>query len=64
MKRILVPTDFSDTANKARDYAVQLAQILGAEIILINTYHIPYAGATSGALVNVDGLALIRGRWF
>ena len=51
-------TDFSDAANIARDYAVQLAQILESEIVLINTYHIPYAGATSGALVNVDGLAL------
>jgi nucleotide-binding universal stress UspA family protein len=50
MKRILVPTDFSESANIARDYAVQLAQILEAEVVLLNTYHIPYAGATSGAL--------------
>jgi len=57
MKRILVPTDFSETADKARDYAVQLAQILNVEVFLLNTYHIPYAAATSGALVNIDGLA-------
>lgn len=58
MKKILVPTDFSDTANKARDYAVQIAQVIDAEIILLNTYHIPYAGASAGTLVNVDGIAL------
>lgn len=58
MKKILVPTDFSDTANKARDYAVQIAQLLEAEILLLNTYHIPYAGASAGTLVNVDTLAL------
>jgi nucleotide-binding universal stress UspA family protein len=58
MKTILVPTDFSDTANKARDYAIQLAQELNAEIILLNTYHIPYAGASAGTLVNLDKVAL------
>lgn len=58
MKTILVPTDFSDTADKARDYAVQLAQELGAQIILLNTYHIPYSGASAGTLVNLDKVAL------
>ena len=58
MKTILVPTDFSDTANKARDYAIQLAQELDAQIILLNTYHIPYSGASSGTLVNLDKVAL------
>ncbi len=58
MKKILVPTDFSDTANKARDYAIQIAQMLNAEVVLLNAYHVPYAGASAGALVNVDNLAL------
>ncbi|MCB0402218.1 MAG: universal stress protein [Flavobacteriales bacterium] len=58
MKKILVPTDFSDTADKARDYAVQIAQMIDAEIVLLNTYHIPYAGASAGTLVNVDAMAL------
>ena len=58
MKKILVPTDFSETADKARDYAVQIAQIFGSEIILLNTYHVPYAGASAGTLVNIDGMAL------
>jgi nucleotide-binding universal stress UspA family protein len=58
MKKILVPTDFSDTANKARDYAIQIAQAVGAEIILLNTFHIPYSGASAGTLVNLDKIAL------
>ena len=52
MKRILVPTDFSDTANRARDYAINMAEVLNAEIFLINTYHIPHAGATMVTDVN------------
>jgi nucleotide-binding universal stress UspA family protein len=57
MKRILVPTDFSETANKGRDYAVQLAQVLNAEVILLNSYHIPLTGAGAGTLVNLDRIA-------
>lgn len=58
MKTILVPTDFSETANIARDYAIQIAKVLNAEIILLNTFHIPYSGASSGTLVNLDKVAL------
>jgi len=57
MKKILVLTDFSETSNKARDYAVQLAQELNAEVILLNIYHIPYTGARSGNFVMVDELS-------
>jgi nucleotide-binding universal stress UspA family protein len=62
MTTILVPTDFSDTANKARDYAIQLAQELDAQIILLNAYHIPYSGASSGTLVNLDKVALAESK--
>jgi nucleotide-binding universal stress UspA family protein len=57
MKKILVPTDFSETANKARDYAVQLAQELNAEVMLLNSCHIPYASVHSGVIVNVDEIS-------
>ena len=57
MKKILVPTDFSDTADKARDYAIQLAQVLDAEIILLNTYHIPYSGDGAVTFINMDQFA-------
>ena len=36
MKKILVPTDFSNNATKAVDYAVAIAEKAGAEIILLN----------------------------
>lgn len=36
MKRILIPTDFSPNADKATDYAVQIARLSGASMILIH----------------------------
>lgn len=55
MKRILVPTDFSDAADRARDYAVNMARLLNAEIFLMHTYHVPNTGATMVA--NISDLA-------
>ena len=46
MKRILVPTDFSDYAAKALDYAVGVATATGSEIILMHVcelLHYPFA---------------------
>lgn len=39
MKKILVPTDFSDTARNAIDYALQLALQANAQLVLFNAYH-------------------------
>ena len=36
LKRILVPTDFSDTSEKAFAFAAELARAFGAEIILLH----------------------------
>src|ERR1035438_8203878 len=41
MKTILVPTDYSDTANNALQYAVELAKFSKAKIILLHVYPIP-----------------------
>jgi nucleotide-binding universal stress UspA family protein len=38
MKRILVPTDFSDCADNALDFALQSARILPAEITLLHAF--------------------------
>jgi nucleotide-binding universal stress UspA family protein len=47
MKRlILLPTDFSDYANNAMEYAVKLAENLDAQILVLHTYSI--------VLVNTD----------
>jgi len=50
-KRILVATDFSDTANAAFDYAVDLARQLGAKVTALHAYELPVYGFPNGALV-------------
>ena len=41
MKKILFPTDFSDVANNAFLYALQLAKKINAEIITLHVYELP-----------------------
>ena len=43
-KSILVPTDFSEPAEHALDYALELAAKLGAKIYLLNVIGIPALG--------------------
>lgn len=53
MKRILIPTDFSDNAQKAAEYAIRLF-VDEAELILIHTYQIPHSGAN--VLISVQDI--------
>ena len=41
MKKILFPTDFSETSNNAFVYALQLAKNLNAEVITLHVYELP-----------------------
>ena len=41
MKRILFPTDFSETATNAFIHALEFAKIVQAEIILLHTFELP-----------------------
>ena len=50
MKTILVPTDFSENAFKALEYASFLAKNIGAKIVLLNAYQIP--PGTSNVMIN------------
>jgi glycine betaine transporter len=43
-KHILVPTDLSEGAEQALDYACELARMLGAQIHLLNVIGIPVLG--------------------
>src|SRR5258708_3199893 len=52
MKAILIPTDFSDAANVAVDYAAQLAQDVKASVILYNCFHVPVI-ASDGPVVTI-----------
>jgi nucleotide-binding universal stress UspA family protein len=46
MKRIIHPTDFSKTADTARDFAIYLANKTKSEVVFINTYEIPPSQST------------------
>jgi nucleotide-binding universal stress UspA family protein len=41
MKTILVPTDFSETARNAAEYAIQYAQEINAKVKLLHVFHAP-----------------------
>lgn len=47
IKRILLPTDFSDSAQQARDYACLLAEELQAELHLLHVLSDPLQSAPS-----------------
>jgi universal stress protein A len=44
IQRILVPTDFSESADAALTYAIDLAVTLGAAVSLIHVFDDPFAG--------------------
>jgi nucleotide-binding universal stress UspA family protein len=50
-KRILVPTDFSDGAKAALDYAIALAKPLDAEIVVMHAWEIPVYAFPDGAML-------------
>ena len=41
MKRILFPTDFSETANNAFVYVLEMAKAFNAEVIVLHVYNLP-----------------------
>ncbi len=50
-KRILVATDFSETAKEALEYALAMAKPLGAEIVLMHAWEIPVYAFPDGAMI-------------
>src|SRR5512133_3517316 len=52
LKKILVPTDFSETSKKAVQYAVRFAEKFGCEIVLLHV--IEPVTAVAGAPLAVD----------
>ena len=54
MKKILVPTDFSNTADKALNYAIELAICFDSELHILNSYDVPHSGSTM--IINIDDL--------
>jgi len=52
MKNILIPTDFSQNAKKATDYAITLFDKKDTTITLLNTFSIPYTSVEVAYSVN------------
>lgn len=46
MKKIFFPTDFSENAENALNYAVEMAQLLNAKLLLFHAYELPYSTHT------------------
>ncbi|WP_266202301.1 universal stress protein [Pontibacter kalidii] len=51
MRKILCPTDFSATSDKALEYAVHTAQHAGAHLTLLHVVHLPIVDTSETALV-------------
>jgi nucleotide-binding universal stress UspA family protein len=58
MKTILFPTDFSPHANNAFAYALHMAELLGAELLLLHAYHYTNTGNFFIPAELIDGLNL------
>jgi nucleotide-binding universal stress UspA family protein len=57
LKRILVPTDFTDTSDRALDWAIGLASRLGGAVTLMHSYEIPVIGFPDGAIIATPEIA-------
>ncbi len=60
MKTILVPTDYSEAANNAMRYAIELAKQLDAKLILFHSYHRPILLSSLALLFADDELKKIN----
>ncbi len=56
-RRILVPTDFTQTSDRAIDWAVSLAKRLGSSVTLMHSYEIPILGFPDGGMVATADLS-------
>lgn len=56
MKHILVPTDFSDAADRALDTAIELARAFEARLTLLHVWSMPYTAYSEGLTWPVDDM--------
>ncbi len=54
MKTILVPIDFSEASINALDYAIEIAKLWQAKLILFHAYHIPVAPIEAPVVISWD----------
>ena len=60
MKTILVPTDFSDAARNASEYAVEYAKEFGYKLLLCHIYHLPVMSVPEEPLLVVENPKVLR----
>ena len=51
MKTILVPTDFSDVAQNAIDYSIEIAKLSKAKLVLFNVFNMPLLTAPGSTII-------------
>lgn len=57
LKRILVPTDFTETSDHAIDWALDLAGKVGAAVTVMHGYELPIIGFPDGAIIATPSVA-------
>jgi nucleotide-binding universal stress UspA family protein len=57
IKTILVPTDFGEPGRSALAYAVDLAQSVGAKVVLLHAFELPIMGFPDGVVVATADMA-------
>jgi nucleotide-binding universal stress UspA family protein len=57
IKKVLVPIDFTDTSDKAFDFALELAEKFDAHVTVMHAFEIPVMGFPDGALVATADVA-------
>jgi nucleotide-binding universal stress UspA family protein len=57
LQRILVAVDFTETSDKAFDFALELAAKFDARVIAVHSFEIPVIGFPDGALVATADIA-------
>src|SRR5580692_5480549 len=57
LRRILIPTDFTETSDKAIEWALGLAAKLGAAVTVMHSYELPIIGFPDGAIVATPEIA-------
>jgi nucleotide-binding universal stress UspA family protein len=61
LKRILVPHDFSETAQAALDYALDLAEKVGASVTVVHAYEYPMLTYPEGPAVTAELMRQVQG---
>jgi nucleotide-binding universal stress UspA family protein len=62
MKPILLATDGSPTAERATDTAIELAQLLDTELVIVTVWEIPYTAVGFGVAPITSELAKLSGQ--